>query len=395
MLRHRIQSLFVVAVVLSSGVALGQEMKGPIGPFKPSSVRYDLDLFAPPDLSTYGNWPRPNEGFFFQYDRLYWSIQQPSRTEIGVPGGQAQGLINGVIQFDPTNQPVGQILSDYSNSLDTGFLRADQTWGNRFELGWMEDNKGWFVSIFNLQDQDQTNVFGESAAVLLDQDQIPNGNPLGGLFIVFNDPQNRLLGFVDTNRDGFDDDLNINGPISVTNRVPSVFGRPNQFAGEDGPFNLDTDNDGVPDAYAGFPDFGDMVWLVPSFNQITVRNSTSMAGVELSRSWRYDVAHRGGVWEAFFGVRWLLYRDRFNVVAINDDPNVLDGSEPVALPGTSYWNSSIDNNMFGPQIGFRYKQSAGRFSVGVEGRFLAAANFQSIHLDGELASGLLQIPDQP
>ena len=98
MLRHRIKSFLAIAALLSSSVALGQEMKGH-GPFQPSQVRYDLDLFAPPDLSTYGNWPRPNEGFWFQYDRLYMAIQQPSRTEIGVPasGGiyQLAGQVSG------------------------------------------------------------------------------------------------------------------------------------------------------------------------------------------------------------------------------------------------------------------------------------------------------------
>ncbi len=380
MLRHRIQSLLIIVAVLSSRIALGQEVKSHMGPFKPSNIRYDFELFAPPDLSTYGNWPRPNEGFFFQYDRMYMAIQQPSRTEIGVPGGSAVGLINGVPQFDPTEQPASEILTEYSNSLDTGFLLADQTWGNRFELGFMEDNKGWFVSIFNLQDQDQTFTFGGSS---------DDGDEPGGLFMVFNDPENRLLGFVDTNNDGFDDDINLSGPITPTNRVFGVFGRP---VGDGPTINLDTDNDGVPDDWAGFTDFGDQVWLVPIFNSITVSNVTSMAGVEANRSWRYDIAHRGGVWEAFVGVRWLLYKDRFSVVAVNDED--ID-ENPVGLPGTSFWDSSVSNNMVGPQIGLRYKQSAGRFSVGTELRFLAAANFQSVHLNGQLASALPQIPLQP
>ena len=61
------------------------------GPFGPSDVRYDLELFKVPDLSAYADWPRPKQGFFFQYDRLFMAIQQPSRTDIGVPGGVAGG----------------------------------------------------------------------------------------------------------------------------------------------------------------------------------------------------------------------------------------------------------------------------------------------------------------
>lgn len=383
MLRHRIKSLVVVAaMLLSSGAALGQPLDGHQGPFRPSNVRYDLELFAPPDLSTYGNWPRPNEGFWFQYDRLYMSIQQPTRTEIGVPGGESVGFFNGPPQFDPTTQPINQILKPYENSIDTGFLRADQTWGNRFELGYMEDNKGWFVSIFNLQDQ----VQNYAAGAIDDTD--PDNLGRAGVTIVFRDPNQLLLGFVDTDGDGADDDLNATGPITPTNRVYTVFGRPKI---ENLNNNLSTNNDFIFDAYAGFTDFGDMVPLVPIFETINIQNVTSMAGVELNRSWRWDPLHNGGIMEWFVGVRWLQYRNRFSVQAFTT-PGFFD---TVGLPGNSFWNSLADNNMFGPQIGFRYKHSLARFSVMTELRFLAAANFQSIHLDGEIASGLASLPEFP
>ena len=88
------------------------------------------------------------------------------------------------------------------------------------------------------------------------------------------------MGFVDTNGDGFDDDLNISGPITPFNRVPSVFGRPTGAL----PVNLDTTGDGVPDTFAGFTDFGDEVPLVPRFNTIVAVNTTSINSVEVNRS---------------------------------------------------------------------------------------------------------------
>jgi hypothetical protein len=72
-----------LAMIAGAGPALAQEWT----PFGPSDVRYDLELFKRPDISAYADWPRPNYGFFFQYERLYWAIQQPSRTDIGVPTG--------------------------------------------------------------------------------------------------------------------------------------------------------------------------------------------------------------------------------------------------------------------------------------------------------------------
>src|SRR5262249_19644579 len=63
-------------------------------------------------------------------------------------------------------------------------------------------------------------------------------------------------------------------------------------------------------------------------------------------------------------------------------------TNPQAMPGTSYWNNIVDNNMVGPQIGLRYSHDVARFHLLAEARFMAAINFQSTHLDGELASGL-------
>lgn len=347
-------------------------------PFGPSNIRYDLELFKAPDLSDYPNWPHPKEGFFFQYERLFWSIQQPRSTDVGVQNGTATGFFSGPVQFDPTQQPVSEILRPYGNSLDTNFLGATQTWGNRFELGFMEDNKGWFVSIMNLNPQQQFYSAG-------------NANTPAGLTVVFRDPQHFLLGFVD-NGGGFDSDLNAN-PFLVPDpftSVPFVFGRPRLGTGNTA--NLSINGLPIPTTtpvpqYAGFTDFGDEVPLVPLFNTITIRNLTTMNGVELDRSWRLPIFHNGGIWEPFVGLRWLQLRDRFLVTATNTEGG--DGTViPTALPGTSFWNTTSDNNMFGPQIGFRAEHSAGRFNLMGEMRFMAAVNFQSTNLDGELGSGL-------
>jgi hypothetical protein len=332
-------------------------------PFGPSDIRYDLELFKPPDLSTYANWPRPSEGMFFQYERLYWSVSQANRTDIGVPGGRATGLLNGVNSFDSLNQPIGDVLSSYGNSLDTGFLRADQSWGNRFEFGFIEDDKGWYVSVLNLGGQVQTNVLGSLITP-------------AGLTVVFRDPQNKLLGFVDPQGLGFDADLNLTGPITPFNRVPSVFGR--------GPSNLDTTGSGrpTPGAFAGFSDFGDEVPLVPIFNTIAIRSDTSLNGVEINRTWRYPPTHIGGLWQLNLGLRWLILRDSFDVTATEFSNTI------VALPGVSFWDTAVDNNMFGPQIGLRYDHNVARWDLMADIRFMAAINFQSTHLNGELGSAL-------
>ncbi|HTQ40094.1 MAG TPA: BBP7 family outer membrane beta-barrel protein [Pirellulales bacterium] len=383
MLLDRYKMWLVVLTALLVGGSANAARAQDWTPFGPSNIRYDLDLFAPPDLSAYANWPRPNEGMFFQYDRLYWAISGPRRQAIGEPG-TTEGFFNGPAQFNPDLQPVGSsILTPYSSSADNGFIHADQTWGNRFELGFVEDDKGWLVSIMNLQNQTQSYVFnsGTNAAGVQ--------NP-AGLTMVFRDPQHLLLGFVDTNNDTYDDDLNVGNPLVIG--TPNVFGRPKNTSGPTPNANLAPDGTIIPTTYAGFTDFGDEVPLVPLFNTITAVNQTSMVGTEITRTWQYPTTQYG-VWNLLFGVRWLLLRDVFGVTAVNDASTtaLADGSGPLvpeALPGTSFWDSTVDNNMFGPQIGFRYSHDVARFSILTEFRFMAAVNFQSTHLNGELASGL-------
>ncbi len=45
-----------------------------------------LQLFAPADLSTMGGDIEPNEGYFFQFDFLYWAVLPPNVTPVGFPG---------------------------------------------------------------------------------------------------------------------------------------------------------------------------------------------------------------------------------------------------------------------------------------------------------------------
>src|SRR6202043_1755894 len=86
----------------------------PFGPVEPGNID-DMQLFAPADLSEYGDFPRPNVGPWFQYDRIYWS----------------------------THQPKAQTFPVNNEYMDAAFQ-----WGNRFEIGYMlDDDTGWMTSI--------------------------------------------------------------------------------------------------------------------------------------------------------------------------------------------------------------------------------------------------------
>jgi hypothetical protein len=279
--RFKLCLLTLIVLALNAASALAQDWT----PFGPSNIRYDLELFASPDISDYANWPRPAEGMFFQYERLYWSIQQPRTSDIGVPGSPF-------------------------NSDDNGFLVARQTWGNRYELGFVEEDKGWFVSILDVQPQiQQFRSDGRTSPPLPTNTQRQNAP--SGL-------DNASVTFLDVNLNPF----------------------------------------------------------VIIFPELDATNYTSFEGVEINRTYRYKPNHSGNVYQLLLGVRWLGMTDTFNVDAPNN-PGFPEW-------GTSFWHTQVHNNMFGPQIGLRWDRAQARWDLYAETRFMAGANFETVHQQSAL-----------
>ena len=88
-----------------------------------------------------------------------------------------------------------------------------------------------------------------------------------------------------------------------------------------------------------------------------------------------------------------------------DDNTGGDGSEIIGRPNgvplaplggppkilaDSYWNSNVDNNIVGPQVGARIFKTWGRWTLSTEGRFFAGFNAQNLRQDGLLGSKLGQ-----
>jgi len=155
MLKNRTLSCMAVGllVLLAGTFAFGQGLAG-------------MQLFAPADVSSYGRGPQPNEGFFFDYDILYWTISPPRVTTIGKPGLTRNVYIGPDLIQDRITQ---------HNELDTGDLRAEFTLGNRIEVGRVTENHGWMVSVFQMQDMSQS-VPAHDVAVCFDEASFGPGN---------------------------------------------------------------------------------------------------------------------------------------------------------------------------------------------------------------------------
>jgi hypothetical protein len=151
MLFNRTNTWVALGLLFLLGLAAPSFGQGPQG----------CQLFAPADLSTYGGGQAPNEGYWFQYDVLYWSISAPENHLVGAPGERT-------VFYGPTTSPFIDNRGIQTSSLDTSFLKQQFSVGNRIEFGRMEDRNGWGVSIF--QQRDQTQNFLSPAASMVFED---------------------------------------------------------------------------------------------------------------------------------------------------------------------------------------------------------------------------------
>lgn len=174
MLINRRSSFVLVGllIALTSASSFGQGLGG-------------MQLFAPAEVSSYGRGPQPNEGFFFVFDGLYWTISQPKVTTVGKEGLTRNAFLGGAF---PDN------LIVQHNELDTGAFTAEFDEGNRIEFGRISDNKGWMVSFYQLREQSQS-IAAHNVDMVFDEaaSGAPSHLPLDGVFTNLTPPPATFL----------------------------------------------------------------------------------------------------------------------------------------------------------------------------------------------------------
>lgn len=294
----------------------------------------DAQFFAPAEMDQFGGGPRPNEGFFASVDYLRWTIQAPEVTTIGYQGLTrevywANGYTDSVLGTVPA------VSAIQSNSLDTGFLTADWTDGQRIEFGDVTGHHGWLFSGFRLHNQDQRESFSGANMVFQDLETLPN--------------QRHLYGYT-----------------------------PNYHY---------VDGDLVYPAASWTP----LQNLPLMFDTVEIKNRASLWGVEWMYLYRCHPNQHGGLFEFYLGARYLEFNEQFDVDAkgrrfeYDSQGNVVG---PRSILADSNWMNKADNHIVGPQIGARYFKTTGRWTFSTEGRFLAGFNSQNIRQRGTLGSKL-------
>jgi hypothetical protein len=134
-------------------------------------MRAPVSAASTPPRPTRRSPARPKEGLYFNYDRLYWSITVPKVTDVAetARGGYlipSQPISpQTVVQLNNAGvatgvNVIGGIYPYGSDplalELNTGWMRTAMTWGNRYEGGWIYDDRGVEISYWDTGNQSQT-----------------------------------------------------------------------------------------------------------------------------------------------------------------------------------------------------------------------------------------------
>jgi hypothetical protein len=274
-----------------------------------------------------------NSGCFASLEALLFFVNKPTVATFGDEASERIVSVNG-------------ITYRFENSLDSSWLSNDGAWGQRLDFGNINQDCGWFVSLWNVKQAQTYNTPGVS--------------------FVPADPNNLMSGFVDGNGDSIDDDLD----------GDSIYGRSGRDLGTfdaGPPPGFIAPLDGVPDVGAPL-DTGDMVSWLQTFDNVVASNKLTLINVELNRLYRVAGHSWANEIDYYYGIRYLQVKDIYNITA---NGNFLD---------QSVWNAESDNNLIGPQLGLRWSRRNRAVGFSVDGRFFAAYNRQDNDLRGFTAS---------
>ena len=357
-LKTKLRSFFASLLVVSiSAVASAQKLQ----PFGPVEYTHDLQPFKMFELRNFESGPDLNEGFFFSYDKLSWSYPGERHTV-----GSTTAVFRSIDYFPGSPNPPTLV----PNNITDGAPDAKFAAGERYEFGYLVGQHGWLASVLDGPEANDINTLGFGAA-----------NPTGSVAILFNAPVGYFNGFSDvinatvgTGEQGGVSRIDANG-----DGIPDGDGFADDRDDDNrhGPDGNDPMNTDTPGPVAGPTDFDDLVTFLPTFQTVTMRNYTRLRGIELMKMYRFKPRNGGGVLEFYYGARYVKFRDNFRVDTTG------------GTLGTSFWDTTMSNNLVGPQLGFKYQKGRGRWTMNSQGRFLFGYNVQDWDQSGQVGSNIV------
>jgi hypothetical protein len=295
----------------------------PFGPVDLGDVK-DMQLFAPVEFDRLDGFSKGAVGPFFKYERIYWSIHQPSFAQVG--------------STDPEIVALG--LNENTNQ----FITANFVWGNRFDIGYRQcDGSGWVTSIV------KSNTEFSGALDVTNVTTVGFFDPTGVL------PLNALEAIVGIDQTGVP--FPPLASLSFIPYNPLILQNSSRFIGIDLLKSIRFE----PEHHGGIWE----LFLGPRFFQFHDRFDAQGTTVT-------QVATIGDG-------TILLPQAPPNIVSI---ARVFNSS---AAP--NFWDLGIDNNIVGPEIGARWSLERERWTVSADFRAMLGANYQNEHLSGALGAG--------
>jgi len=419
MRRLPINSLLATTFVLMVALAGNSRAQENV-PMGPSNYEQDLQLFAPFDLDLDNMADDQWSGYFFEYNKLFWSYSGERVTvgnedlvdEITWFNGVQNVVLSGNGQFaeiiyqvnpqddvDPDNPvPAPYLVQNTLRDVppDAGFAL-----GNRYELGYQDQGNGWMLGVLDGPELNQSRLYGfvpreeDGGLPPFIEDDYTGGDDIGpgtgpvgeyrafgfgSVPILFETPPGFLMGFRDyLNNTAGAQQGTVGGPmLYVGNYGGSVFEEPDDvdtgtlFRRAD-----DIDGDGIwgggvvvdiDGNIIGFiTDFGDLHEFNIFFDNVTVQSHTETDGVELM--WTHSLSnnhfqakHQNNRFTLSGGARFLRLYDQFRVDA---QGSILHGA---------FWDTSFTNQIVGPQVGMRWENQRQRWRLSADTRFMLGYN---------------------
>jgi len=378
-------------------------------PFGPGYVENDFQMFAPLELDLDNVPEHDRYGYYFSYDKLWWSITG-ERTTVGDPDVQVLSEIiyadNSIDNLDPPDPYV------IKNGLQNVNPKAAFAFGDRYEFGYVDGCYGWQIGILDGPDLYETTTYGlgNTPPPGIDPNYLNTegdgpGTVAGGdlkafgfgnTHVNFAAPPGFLLGFRDY--------LNYlagatigtqGGPLLYVGNYGAVLEdiEDNQIT----VFRItdDINENGIPGAVvvlvAGpdgvlrpttLTDFGDLHEFNIAFDSVLVHTVTKVDGVEamwtqVLTNQHYMAKNQNNHLEFSYGARFLRLKDVFDVSATG------------SILGDSFWNTSFDNQIVGPQVAMKWINQRGRWTLTANAKFLFGYNVQDWSQENGIGTQLI------
>ncbi len=383
-------------------------------PFGPTGYDQDLQIFAPLELDL-DNLPAGHDscGYFFKYDKLDLSYSG-ERTMIGDPDVVQYAeviyrLNDGTTSVVPDEDNLGLYYDPYriQNSLTDVPPAAGFALGDRYEFGYRDQDNGWMIGITKGPRLYETVTYGlGSTTRAIDVGFTDNTGTataaqagadlrafgFGSVPVLFNTTPNYLRGFRDY--------LNYLGEAALGTQVGPVVYVGNYGAStedDETPIEFyrltdDIDHDMWPgtgfvfdidgNVIGIFNDFDDLHDFNVFFDSITVTSFVKTDGIEAMWSHRlsnndYMARKQNNSVELSYGARFFRFYDEFDVSAAG------------SILGDSSWDTSIDNQIVGPQVGLRWVNQRQRWTINTDVKFMFGYNVQDWSQTASMGSGLI------